>query len=119
MNRKILVVDDDPGILDAVSLILDESGYLVETAMKGDEIFEKVQKFHPELILLDVLMSGKDGRDICRKLKADESTKEIPVIMVSAHPTAGKGALECGAQDFLAKPFDADELIAKIEKNLS
>ena len=116
--KKILVVDDDESILDAVSLVLEDEGYRVETIQKGQETYEKVIAFKPDLILLDVLMSGSDGRDICRKLKHNSETKHIPIIMISAHPTAKEGALECGAEEFLAKPFNTDELLKKIERLL-
>ena len=110
MAKKILIVDDDESILDAVSLVLEEEGYNVAVTTKGDEIFEKVKNFKPDAILLDVLMSGKDGREICKKLKEDEKTKQIPVIMISAHPSAKESVLSCGANAFLAKPFDTSDL---------
>lgn len=116
MSKKILVVDDDEGILDALSLILSEAGYTVKTLIKGDEVFTKLTKFHPDIILLDVLMSGKDGRDICKILKANQKTKQIPIIMISAHPSAQEGAVKFGADDFLAKPFDTKDLFKKIKK---
>lgn len=114
---KILAVDDDEGILDALSLILEDSGYTVETLSKAEEIKKKIKIFQPDTILLDVLMSGVDGRMICRELKQSSLTKQIPLIMVSAHPSAKKGAFECGADEFLAKPFSTTQLIEIIEKN--
>lgn len=111
MAKKILVVDDDESILDALSLILEEAGFEVQTAIKGDETIEKVAVFKPSLILLDVLMSGKDGREICRKLKEDEYYKKIPIVMLSAHPSAKMSSEKCGANSFLAKPFDSQELL--------
>lgn len=113
--KKILVVDDDEGILDALSLILEEEGYEVETTIKGQETFAKIASFQPALILLDMLLSGNDGRHICRALKADKKTKSIPIIMISAHPNAKAGAIEAGADDFLAKPFEREELLEKIK----
>lgn len=115
---KILVVDDDESILDAISLILEEVGYTVKTSFKGEKTYAMVESFHPDLILLDVLMSGKDGRHICRNLKQNDLTKLIPVIMISAHPSAQQGALECGAEDFLAKPFEVEELLSKVTSHL-
>lgn len=119
MTKKILVVDDDASILDAVSLILEEAGYSVQTVFKGDETYKRIAAFRPHLILLDVLMSGNDGRHICRNLKADAHTRHIPIVMISAHPTAKEGALECGADDFLAKPFEIDDLLFIVEKHLN
>jgi DNA-binding response OmpR family regulator len=113
---KILVVDDDLGILDALSMVLEEKSHVVETADKGDQMCDKLKTFSPELILLDVLISGTDGRHLCRQLKQDNSTKDIPVIMISAHPSARRGALKCGAEDFLEKPFETTELFRKINQ---
>ncbi len=114
MSKKILVVDDDISILDAVSLILEENGYEVETAFKGDEAYQKALSFNPDVIVLDVLLSGKDGREICKNLKLDEKTKKIPVIMVSAHPGASESTKEVGADFFLAKPFMPDDLLSAV-----
>ena len=113
---KILVVDDDESILDAISLVLEEEGYIVETTLKGEETYTKIASFKPDVIVLDVLMSGSDGRQICKRLKKDPIIKRIPVIMISAHPTAKYSVMECGADDFLAKPFDTNCLLEKVEK---
>lgn len=118
MPNKILVVDDDESILDAISMILEDAGYEVEITFKGEETFTKINEFNPDLILLDVLMSGNDGRHICKKLKTQESTRRIPIIMISAHPSAEGSTKECGADDFLAKPFDTTELLTIIKKYL-
>ncbi len=113
---RVLVVDDDESILDAICITLEDFGYTVATIMKGNEIYQKIRTFHPDVILLDVLMSGSDGREICRNIKGDNATKKIPVVMISAHPSANKGARECGANDFLAKPFETKDLLTKIEQ---
>lgn len=115
-NHKILVVDDDPDILDAMQLVLQEAGYTVTTGANGSCIKGLSKNNLPGLILLDVLLSGQDGREICAELKKNIVTKHVPVIMVSAHPSAGKNALEYGANDFIAKPFDIDMLIEKVRK---
>ena len=113
-KKKILVVDDEPDILEFLQIILQEEGYTVMTTDKG----EYVEKLHdgglPDLILLDVLLSGKDGRDIVKHLKSQDETRHIPVIMFSAHPSAEETARACGAEDFVAKPFEIDVLLAKI-----
>jgi len=113
---KVLVVDDDESILDAVSLILETSGYTVATTLKDQETYTKVLSFKPDIIILDVLMSGSDGREISKHLKNDPKAKDIPILMISAHPSAKQSVVECGANDFLAKPFEADTLLEKIEK---
>lgn len=115
---KILVVDDDESILDAISLILQDSGHTVESATKGSQVYTKVHAFQPDLILLDVLLSGSDGRTICKKLKENPETKRIPIIMISAHPTAERSVKEYGADYFLAKPFGIDELLQAVSGHI-
>lgn len=112
--RKILVVDDDPSILDAISMLLEDEGYYVDTSTDGKRITSMKENL-PDLFLLDIWMSGIDGRDICRYLKSKHQTKEIPVIMISATKDAGVSALQAGADDFIAKPFEMDELLRKIK----
>jgi|SRR6185369_17376497 len=112
----ILIIDDDESILDAVSLLLSDFGYLVDTISHGEEARVKVPELLPNIILLDVLMSGVDGRDICKSLKQDEKTKHIPIIMLSAHPGVSKNMSEYGADGFLSKPFEIDDLLKTIEK---
>ncbi len=113
---KILVVDDDEGILDAISLILEDEGFTIATVSDGNFVIKKVGKFKPDLILLDVLLSGTDGRDISKKLKSDEETQRIPIIMISAHPNAKQTLKKYGANAFLSKPFGADDLLNIINK---
>ena len=118
VSKKIQIVDDDKDILDAINIILKDEGYTVATVFKGDETYQTTHKFKPDLILLDVLMSGNDGRTICKNLKTNNETKHIPIMMISAHPSAEKEYKAVGADDFLAKPFETSELLAKIKKNL-
>lgn len=117
MNKKILVVDDDPAILEVIQIILEDNNYDVTTSLSG-KIFEDLNKL-PDLILLDVLLSGEDGRDIIKKLRSNEHTKKVPVIMISAHPSAGDAVLKLGANDFISKPFDIDDLLKAVETNLN
>lgn len=117
MAKKVLVVDDEESILDAVSLILEEYGYDVLTTPRGEETYKKVKEFKPNVILLDVLMSGEDGREICMNLKNDDKTKKIPVIMISAHPSAARDIEEFGADNFLAKPFKVEDLLKAVGKS--
>lgn len=117
-NPKILIVDDDEGILDAISLILEDEGYIIQVISDGNQTFKKVKKFKPDIILLDVLLSGSDGRVICKQLKDNPETQNIPIIMISAHPSAKQTIKQYRADAFLSKPFGAEELLAIIEKHL-
>src|SRR5947209_14473278 len=117
-RRKLLVVDDEPDILEFLQVILEEEGYEVLTSTKGQYLEQLQNGGLPDLILLDVFLSGKDGREIVKHLKSQEETKYIPVIMLSAHPSAEQTARAAGADDFLAKPLNISELLARIEKYL-
>jgi DNA-binding response OmpR family regulator len=116
--RRLLVVDDELDILEFLQIILEEEGYEVVTADKGEYLEQLHNGGLPHLILLDVLLSGKDGREIVKYLKSQQETKYIPVIMFSAHPSAEETARLAGADDFLAKPFEIDVLLAKIAQHL-
>lgn len=118
MQKRILVIDDDPDILDALCMFLTDEGFSVESISRGDDAADKAHSFDPSVILLDVLLSGKDGREICRAFKADKTLKKIPIIMISAHPNAETSVKQAGADDFLAKPFDVDQLLTVINNHI-
>lgn len=118
MSKKILIVDDDKDILEPLSLILFEEGYRVEAVNKGEETYIRIDTFKPDLVLLDILMSGSDGRTICKNLKSNTIYKHIPIIMMSAHPSAKFESTHVGANDFIAKPFEIDELLNIVKKNI-
>jgi CheY-like chemotaxis protein len=113
-QKKVIVVDDDPDILEALQAMLEDAGYLVLTTEKGEYLEQLHNGRLPDLILLDMLLSGKDGRDIARFLRGQEETKNIPIVMMSAHPSAEAAARAAGATDFIAKPFEMDALLKKV-----
>ncbi len=115
--KCILVIEDDEAIGEALSMALGIDGiYRVEMINKPENISEQVRKLHPDLILLDLLLFGTDGREIARELKAENDLRQIPIIMMSAHPNIEKSAQEGGADDFISKPFSIDGLMKKVEK---
>ena len=119
--EQILVVDDDSDILDALQFVLEDAGYTVKTCKDGghaEKLTNGVTSF-PQLIILDVLLSGKDGRDICKRLKHNPRTKHIPIVMVSAHPAVKESVLESGANKFIPKPFDISILLNTITSALA
>jgi len=116
---KILVVDDDQSILDSMEIALNLQGYEVETTTKGEETFSRIASFHPDLILMDVYLSGMDGREICKRIKENEKTKDIPVIIFSANRSMKEVFKESGANDFIGKPFNMDELYDKVKNQTS
>ena len=116
--KTIMIADDDRAILDAVCIMLEFEGYNVACTPDGADVL-KLRSDLPDLLLLDIWMSGMDGRDICRQLKQDAATHHLPVVLISASRDIEMSALAAGADDFLAKPFEIDDLLGKIERNLA
>ena len=119
--RRILAVDDDNDILEVLKYILEDSGYEVETLSNGYNLFSTIREHQPDLILLDIMLGGLDGRELCKHLKAGKETHNIPVILISASHyvspnTSHQGG---GPDDFIAKPFDIDVLLRSIKRQLN
>src|SRR5882757_1362917 len=102
MKPRILVIDDNESILEAMKYLLKEAGYNVHTLVNGKAYEEKVQKVKPQLILLDIQMNGIDGRVIATSLKKKKQTQAIPIIMMSAYSNVQKSTKKAGANDFIA-----------------
>ncbi len=115
--KRITVADDDSGILDAVGMMLEMEGYDVNTTLNGNTVLTQTEL--PDVYILDIWMSGSDGRELCKKLKSEEKTKDIPVILISASNDLKRSAETAGADDFLAKPFEIDALLQKVAKVLA
>jgi CheY-like chemotaxis protein len=113
--KRILLADDDPGILDAVGLLLELEGYEVTSIPNGATLLTMDNDL-PDLVLLDIWMSGVDGRDICRQLKQQPRTEKIPVVLFSASRDIEHSAISAGADGFLAKPFEISDLLSKIKE---
>src|SRR5512147_784246 len=121
MNSRILVVDDTPANIQALAGTLKERGYQISVATNGKQALEIVERVHPDLILLDVMMPEMDGFETCRRLKASEGTRGIPVIFLTAKTEVEdivKG-FEVGAVDYVAKPFNPHELLARVSTHLT
>ena len=118
-KKKILVIDDEGDLLKLEKTRLEVSGYSVITLDSGACVLETAKSEKPDLILLDVVMPGKNGCDVCRELKADPATRGIPVIIFTAHYPEEEylkvGSGEVGADDYILKPFEAPALLAKIK----
>jgi len=119
-KKKILVVDDESNIRLLVKNMIG-TRYDVIEAGDGDEAVTKAQKEKPDLVLLDILMPGKDGFTTCNQLKANKATKDIPVVMVTAlqHKLDEKLALSLKADGYMRKPFTSEDLLAAIRAALS
>lgn len=116
-SNTILIIDDNSDIVDVLSTVLRAEGYQVNHHRNAN-CFEAIKKMpiKPAAILLDVLMSGTDGRELCKKIKQESTTKKIPVIMFSAYPHVEKSTYDAGADAFLSKPFGRKELLQTLEK---
>ncbi|MES2873275.1 MAG: response regulator [Bacteroidota bacterium] len=114
MDNRILVLDDDPGILKALDLSLTYCGFQVRPMLSGDNVFRMIDDFEPNLIIIDYILRGKTGAEICKDLKNDPAKKDIPVIMLSAYPEAATGNSEFCCDAFMSKPFDLNALVSEI-----
>lgn len=110
--KRIFVADDDEDILDIIGMILRTEQYEVIATTNGNEVFDLTEP--PDLILLDIWMSGYDGREICKKLKEEPRTKNIPLLFVSANSSIADISQLCNADGFIAKPFEMEYLLKTV-----
>ena len=115
--RNILVIEDDQNVLEAIMGILEYSGYQPRGVTRFNEgVFKQLQTDSVGLIILDVMLSGDDGRDLAVKLKSSEKTQRVPILMISAYPEIEPSVMKAGADGFIQKPFGIDELMQKVEQ---
>ena len=114
--KKILIADDEPDILEIIQFNLQQEGYEVITAKNGDEAIEMARKHKPALIILDIMMPGKNGIDVCNILRMDAAFKETLIVFLSALSDEGTEirGLETGADDYLTKPISPKVLMSKV-----
>ena len=118
-STQILVLDDSPAIVDSIEMMMELEGLTISKFYKGSDMLNALNpEAKPDVILMDMWLSGEDGRDICRTIRADENLKDIPVVIMSASRGLEQSALDAGANDFIAKPFDMDEISVKIQNIL-
>ncbi|WCN37892.1 response regulator YycF [Aneurinibacillus uraniidurans] len=117
MKQKVLVVDDERPIADILKFTLEKEGYDVQCAYDGYEALDVANKYEPDMILLDIMLPGKDGIEVCRLIR---QTSDVPIIMLTAKDSELDKVLglELGADDYVTKPFSSRELLARIKANL-
>ena len=114
-KKNILVIEDNHAILDVITLILESEAFNVDGLNKGADFINHVQDFQPDVIIMDIMLPDIDGRVLLKELKENDKTNHIPVLMISARYNATNYMLDdVTADDFMAKPFNIDELMDKI-----
>ena len=118
-NAHILIIDDNEDILFMLKAMFQFKGYRVSIKDNVDDLENEIIELSPDLVLMDMLLSGADGCVICRQLKANPRIATTPVVMISAMPHADQRCLEHGADHFVGKPFEMDNMLSTIDKALS
>lgn len=118
-QSHILVIDDNADILFMIKAMLEMKGYKITAKDSPENIEIFVETARPDLILMDMLLSGADGRDVCKIFKANQQIAQVPVIMISAMPDAAGSCIESGANYFLGKPFEMKDLLQTVSDALS
>jgi DNA-binding response OmpR family regulator len=121
ISKRILIVEDDPSVLRATSYILEKEGYEVISAQNGLEGLKKARESNPDLLLLDVMLPGIDGFEICHTLRGEPKTANLPILMFSAKGQESDKAtgLKVGADEYITKPVDREVLLSKVASWLS
>ena len=116
--NKLLIVDDSADLLEMMKYILERKGYIVKTLMECRNIFHEIFEFKPDLLILDLILAGADGREICKELRKNIETEHLGVLAFSASPKTLIDYKSFYADDFLEKPFDSNILVEKIKSLL-
>jgi CheY-like chemotaxis protein len=119
MTPRILIADDSQPVLEAMAAILDSCGYLVTMARDGLDAWEAVGRAPPAMVVLDIEMPGLDGCEVCRRIKSQPETRNIPVLLVSGCGRTGELARNAGADGFLDKPFFLKDLLGQVNSMLA
>lgn len=119
-HEKVLVIEDEKDILELLSYNLEKEGYITYSCLNGEDALQEVFTIHPDIILLDLMLPGVDGLEVCKQLKHDNRSKDIPIIMVTAKGEDSDiiTGLEVGADDYISKPFSPKVLVARIRSTL-
>ena len=119
-RKKILIVDDEPSMVSVLKRHVSNAGYDFDSASNGQEAFEKIQLDQPDLVLLDLVMPGMNGFETCRRIRENEKTKKLPVLIVTAlrSDSDSASAAACGANELIVKPVDGAHLAKRLRHHL-
>jgi DNA-binding response OmpR family regulator len=119
--HRILIVDDEPNIVLALELLMKREGYAVQSVDDGQKAFDTVREFRPDLIILDIMMPKMDGYEVCQRIRADASLKDVSIIMLTAkgREVEREKGLALGADYYVTKPFSTREVMMMIKEVLS
>jgi DNA-binding response OmpR family regulator len=120
MSKKVLIVDDEPGIIVALQFLMEQNGYATMVAFSGEEAMEAVTQHHPDLILLDIMLPVVDGFEVCQRVRENPEWNDIRIVLVTAlgsEANVTKG-LDLGADAYVTKPFSNADLVAKVKELL-
>ncbi|SKB64321.1 response regulator [Daejeonella lutea] len=117
--KKVFVIDDNPDILDAIRIILEEEKFVVECFDSAEDVFDKIVEGAPDLVILDIVLAGSDGRLLCKDLKTSHQTRHIPIIIISgAHDFVDSFEKHCRPDNFVSKPFQIEDLLTKVRNHV-
>lgn len=120
MAKRVLIADDEPNIVVSLEFLMERHGYQIQVATTGDEVIPAVRSFQPDLVLLDVMLPGKTGFEICQELRQDAGYRDLKIIMLTAkgRDTEVTKGLALGADAYITKPFSTKDLLAKVRELL-
>jgi DNA-binding response OmpR family regulator len=111
---KLLIMDDSADLLNALKYILEHIGHTVKTLLNADDIYREISEFQPDLLILDIFVDGKDGREICKELRKSVENKDLPVLVFSSYTKTLEDYKSYYADDYIEKPFELKSLVEKI-----
>ena len=119
-RKKVLIVDDESSMVSVLQRHVSNAGYTYDTASNGLEALEKIKKEQPDLVLLDLMMPGMNGFETCRRIREDEKSRRIPVLIITAlrSESDSDAAAACGANEFIVKPIDGPHLAQRLRHHL-
>lgn len=118
-NKRVLVIDDDNDTLDVMEEILTYEGFEVRSLADTSNVFPEINRYSPDIIILDYILRGINGGDICHQIKVNPYTANVPVILMSAYPRVFNSLGSYGCNIFIAKPFDLNDLVGQIHHLIS